>query len=102
MPRHNASDHAAHVDEKRGAGVSRRGVLAGVAAAGAGALSLGLAVGRKSADAQEPQSYAPSADYRIEHGKIRQSVMGWCFNPMDTLELARALRSNRHARDRGH
>lgn len=29
------------------------------------------------------------ADYRIRHGRIRQSIMGWTFNPMPTLELAR-------------
>jgi hydroxypyruvate isomerase len=32
---------------------------------------------------------------RVRHGGIRHSVMGWCFNPMDPLELAR------HARDIG-
>ncbi len=25
----------------------------------------------------------------IKHGQIRQSIMGWCFNPMPTLELAK-------------
>ena len=25
----------------------------------------------------------------IKNGQIRQSIMGWCFNPMPTLELAR-------------
>jgi hydroxypyruvate isomerase len=28
-------------------------------------------------------------DYRVEHGRIRQSIMGWTFNPMPTPELAR-------------
>jgi hydroxypyruvate isomerase len=34
-------------------------------------------------------------DYKIRHGRIRQSVMGWCFNPMPAPELAR------HCRDIG-
>ncbi|MFO0917666.1 MAG: TIM barrel protein [Planctomycetaceae bacterium] len=28
-------------------------------------------------------------DYRIQHGRIRQSVMGWCFSPMSAETLAR-------------
>lgn len=28
-------------------------------------------------------------DFRVEKGRIHQSVMGWCFNPMPTMELAR-------------
>lgn len=34
------------------------------------------------------QSDDPQPRKRI--GKIRQSVMGWCFNPMDPVELAKA------------
>lgn len=29
----------------------------------------------------------PPEDYKIQHGRIRHSVMGWCFNPMPTGEL---------------
>jgi hydroxypyruvate isomerase len=32
---------------------------------------------------------AVDAEYRIRNGRIRQSIMGWTFNPMPTLELAR-------------
>jgi len=32
---------------------------------------------------------ATSAPYRIKHGRIRQSVVPWCFNPMTVPELAR-------------
>lgn len=32
---------------------------------------------------------AADPGYRIRRDGIRHSVMGWCFNPMDTLELAR-------------
>ncbi len=28
----------------------------------------------------------------IVHGRVRQSVMGWCFNPMPVAELARAAK----------
>ena len=31
----------------------------------------------------------PPPDFRIRHGRIRQSIMGWTFNPMPTPELAR-------------
>lgn len=42
----------------------------------------------------EPAAPLPAAArtvdprYRIQHGRIRQSIMGWTFNPMPTLELA--------------
>ncbi len=32
-------------------------------------------------------------DTVIRHGKIRQSVMGWCFNPMPVIELAQHCRA---------
>ena len=38
--------------------------------------------------AQEPA--ASPSPYRIHKGRIRQSVMGWCFNPMPVPELAKA------------
>src|SRR3954466_11251194 len=31
----------------------------------------------------------PPEDYRVKNGRIRQSVMGWCFNPMKAADLAR-------------
>lgn len=51
----------------------------------AGALALGATVATRSLSADEP---AVPADYRIKHGRIRQSVMGWCFNPLPAVELA--------------
>ena len=27
--------------------------------------------------------------FKIKNGRIRQSIMGWCFNPMPTMELAK-------------
>jgi hydroxypyruvate isomerase len=39
---------------------------------------------RRSAPAADPVSH-----YRIKNGRIRQSVVPWCFNPMPVPELAR-------------
>lgn len=66
--------------------VSRRGFCAGVAAAGVGAWAARPA----TSHAAQAQPAAPPADYRIERGRIRHSVMGWCFNPMPTAELIEA------------
>ena len=27
--------------------------------------------------------------FKVKNGRIRQSIMGWCFNPMPTMELAK-------------
>ena len=27
--------------------------------------------------------------FKVKNGRIRQSIMGWCFNPMPTIELAK-------------
>jgi hydroxypyruvate isomerase len=50
---------------------------------GSFALIAGLAgsVGNAQAQAQEP--------FKIKNSKIKQSVMGWCFNPMPAPELAK-------------
>ncbi len=61
--------------------LSRRKLLQ----AGTGALALSAA-GRASG--QLPQQAVPT-DFKITHGRIRQSVMGWCFKPMTAVELAR-------------
>ncbi len=50
---------------------------------GAAALLAGRAVGR----AQLPRAEA-DATFVVTNGRIRQSVMGWCFNPMKAEELA--------------
>ncbi|MEI8384268.1 MAG: TIM barrel protein [Planctomycetota bacterium] len=53
----------------------------------------GAAIGSSTlTEAAEPRV---EPDYKIRHGKIRQSVMGWCFNPMPAVELAK------HCRDIG-
>jgi len=50
------------------------------------ALSLGGFAGVASAAAPTPE-LVPPPDYRIQQGRIRHSVMGWCFNPMPTEQL---------------
>jgi hydroxypyruvate isomerase len=64
----------------QGAGLSRRRFLTSTAAASALLPLTGTAQMRKE---QVP------ADYRIRHNRIRQSIMGWTFNPMPTPQLAR-------------
>jgi hydroxypyruvate isomerase len=59
--------------------LSRRGFFAGTAAAWASVYATGR--GRTLA-AAEPEREAPPEDYRIENGRIRQSVYGWCFRPL--------------------
>lgn len=61
--------------------IPRRRVLAASAVAAA-------ALGDRSRAADTSRA-AADPDYRIRRDGIRHSVMGWCFNPMDTLELAR-------------
>jgi hydroxypyruvate isomerase len=63
---------------------TRREALAAMGAAGL----LGMA---GSVAAQLPRS-GVSAEDRITHGEIRQSVMGWCFKPMPAEALARHSR----------
>ena len=65
---------------------TRRQALAAIGATALGTTQLAFA--------QVPRGQV-AADYRVVHGKIRQSVMGWCFKPMPAIELAR------HSRDIG-
>ena len=61
------------------AGWTRRHFLGGAAAAGASALS---GAGCRGMSVQDDPGF------RIKNGRIRQSVMGWCFKPMSAVELA--------------
>jgi hydroxypyruvate isomerase len=61
--------------------VTRRAALKSAATAAV----LGLASRAVPAAAAD----ASGAPYRIKHGRIRQSVVPWCFNPMTVPELAR-------------
>ena len=69
--------------------LTRRALLSGAVAAGASA-GLTLADDKRSASAPTPQADVPPPDWKIEKGRIRQSVVPWCFNPMPIEDLARA------------
>ena len=56
-------------------GLSRRKLIGAVAATAA-------TVGNIKADNDKKL-------FKVKNGRIRQSVMGWCFNPMPTMELAK-------------
>ncbi|MEC8657806.1 MAG: TIM barrel protein [Verrucomicrobiota bacterium] len=55
--------------------LSRRKLIGAAAATAAAVGSLGAENNKKP--------------FKIKNGKIRQSVMGWCFNPMPTMDLAK-------------
>ena len=63
---------------------SRRSFVGATAAAFAGATVLGRG---RAASAGDMAAEAPPEDYRITNGRIRQSIMGWCFNPIPNEEL---------------
>lgn len=65
--------------------ISRRRFLSTTTAACAASA---LALPARAAAAAE--SVAPPEDYRIERGRIKQSVYGWCFAPMPAEQLIRA------------
>ncbi len=67
--------------------LSRRALLCGSALAG-GAWSLAAAA--RAADALPTHPQAPPEDYRIQRGRIKQSVYDWCFAPLPTEQLIRA------------
>ncbi len=68
--------------------ISRRGMLAGSATALAGATLLPpTRAEAKSADL--PSADDVPGDFTIKNGRIRQTIMGWCFKPMPMEELAR-------------
>ena len=56
-------------------GLSRRKLIGAAAATAA-------TVGNIKADVDKKL-------FKVKNGRIRQSVMGWCFNPMPTMELAK-------------
>ncbi len=58
--------------------VSRRGFVRGAAAACVGGF---LATRPTLSRAAEGESIIPPEDYRIQHGRVKQSVMSWCFQP---------------------
>lgn len=68
--------------------LTRRGWLAASTAAIA---STSLLNNRETTAQDTGASSAASGDeaFRVQSGKIRQSVMGWCFKPMEAIELAK-------------
>jgi len=66
--------------------VSRRRFVAASAL-----LSAGIVAG--PARAADTSRAAADPAYRVRNHGIRHTVMGWCFNPMDTLELARRAKA---------
>ena len=67
--------------------VSRRAFVAGAAAACAGTV---LSPGNRSTRAAEATPEVPPESYRIARGRIKQSVMGWCYDPIPTEKLIEA------------
>lgn len=65
--------------------ITRRAMLAGTVAAGATGIVRGT-----TATAAEATENVPAADWRIQNGRIKQSVVPWCFRPMPVDELAKA------------
>ena len=64
--------------------LSRRGFLAGSAAA---VSTAALCRRTGAAETAAPMPDVPSEDYRIQNGRIKQSVMGWCFKPISNADL---------------
>lgn len=61
------------------------GLLAQVEASGASAAT---GAGEAGTDADLLRGPTPP-DYRVRHGRIRQSIMGWTYSPMPVPELAK-------------
>lgn len=70
-------------------GFTRRSLLAS-ALAGSAVLATDGGPTRQPVDSEQD---AAIDSYQVTHGRIRQSVMGWCFNPMPAVELARHCKS---------
>ena len=72
---------------------SRRSFLQKISALGGAAVfetwSSRSAKGQESPTGHH-RADVPPEDYRIEHGRIKQSVYGWCFQPLPEEQLIRA------------
>lgn len=65
--------------------MTRRSWMQSAAGAGAGAAATMI----QPTSAKEAFRTDVTPDFRIQQGRIQQSIMGWTFNPMPTLELAK-------------
>jgi hydroxypyruvate isomerase len=45
------------------------------------------------ADENEKAAAKDDPDWKIEHGRIKQSVVHWCFKPMEVADLAKAAKA---------
>src|SRR5947209_150658 len=74
-------EHSAPAARRPASAMSRRSMLAG--AAGLTAAATGLVEGRATAATEKS-----AADFKIANGRIKQSVIQWCFKPMPVETLA--------------
>ena len=66
---------------------TRRDLLASAGVAGVAVAATGLATPHaRGADVADGVAMPP-ANFKIKRNRIKQSVMGWCFNPMPTETL---------------
>ena len=65
-------------------GISRRGMMASSVVG-----SAMLVAGGSNAAANDSKDDKSIDEFKITNGRIKQSVMGWCFNPMPAVELAK-------------
>ena len=66
---------------------TRRRLLSGAVAACVGSLAVSSA---RPSIAGEVQPSPPAEDYRVQRGRIKQSVYSWCFEPLPVEQLIRA------------
>lgn len=64
--------------------ISRRGMMASSVVG-----SAILVAGGSDVVANDSKNDKSIDEFKITNGRIKQSVMGWCFNPMPTVELAK-------------
>jgi hydroxypyruvate isomerase len=69
--------------------MKRREFLAKSSAVSTALVAAGVGAGSVAADDAPAGSAAHSGEPVVKIGRARQSVMGWCFNPMDAVTLAK-------------
>ena len=68
--------------------ITRRGMISGSLAGSAILAAAGIAPAASAVDSRDDETLD---QFQVVNGRIRQSVMGWCFNPMPAVELDPAL-----------